>query len=153
MIAVIKKGDLIRPLLLRKGRQPFYVGAPLAVSEEAQHIRHFERIIQLSFFEVGLTENCERRSLLRLEESFHGRKCGRLVVRNHFSLYVSGGEKLEQCSDHANNHSRSNKSASVNFVTPGQQIKSSDSSHDEAPRLHRAEHVVRVLPQRPFIQQ
>src|SRR5439155_10848374 len=88
------------------------------------------------FLDVRLAQNRERRSLLRLEKSFHRGKRRRLAVRDHFSLHVSGREELQQSGDRSDKDSCSNESAPVIFVALRQQIERPHPGHHEASGLH-----------------
>ena len=151
MVAIVEKHDLVRPFRLRKISQALDVRAPLPVRQKTQHVRNFQRVVEFSFFHVRLPENGQRRSFLRFKQPFHRRQGWLLIVRNQFSLHVPGREELQDCRSRPYQNSCPHKRAAVVLMPLRQQIKGAYSCHDEAAGLHRPQHVVCVLPQRPLV--
>src|ERR1700674_787593 len=126
VIAVVKQRNLVRPFCLRKVGQAFDVRAPLPISQQAQHHGNFQGVVEFSFFHIRLSEDRQRRSLLRFKKSFHRRQRRLLIVRNQLSLHVAGGKELQDRRNRSYQYARSQKSAAVHFIALGQQIKSAD---------------------------
>src|SRR5437763_936287 len=82
VIAVVKQRNLVRPFRLRKIGQALDVRPPLPVSQKAQHLGHFQWVVEFSFFHIRLSENRQRRSFLRFKESFHRRQRRLLIIGN-----------------------------------------------------------------------
>ena len=62
------------------------------VSQEAERIRNFNRIINLALVHIRLAEDDQRRSRLAHEQRFHGRQRDRLILGNHAALAIARRE-------------------------------------------------------------
>ncbi len=153
VIAVVNQRDEVRPFALGKTIEPADLRHPLAIGEEAERARNDQRVIEPPVLHIGLAEDGQRRAFLADEQSFHGREGDRLIARDQNTLHVPGRVKLEQGSDHSDDDSGAQEDAGVGFKFSAKQVERGDRNHDEAAGLHRAEHVVGVLPEGPGIQE
>jgi hypothetical protein len=101
---------------------------------------------------VGLAQNDDRCAHLGSEEAFHGGKGHGLVIGDELALHVAGGEQLQDRRDGSDQHAALDEDAAVLFVALVEQIEGADRGHHEACGLDRAHHSVRILPQRPLVQ-
>src|SRR5262249_61584621 len=102
---------------------------------------------------VWFSKNHQWRPLLSVKEPFHRGKPPRLVRRNLLSLHVARGKELKKSCNHSNNTPGAYKGLPVCFVALRHQVERADSSHYETTGLYCADHVVRVLPKHPWIQE
>jgi len=122
------------------------------VHEERLHSGNLKRVIEFALVHIRLAENGDRSTLLGFEESFHCRQSSRLMRGNHLALNIASSRELHDSGDDADDDSDAKESFCIEKITLCQDIKSADRDHHEATRLHGAEHVVRILTERPGIQ-
>ena len=101
---------------------------------------------------IGLAEDDQRRSGLRLPQRFHRGQGDRLFSRDHAACPVAGWEELQHADDQSGDHAEAHEDATLLHVFLAEQVERSDGTHDERAGDHRAAHVVRVLQPRPRIQ-
>ena len=109
-------------------------------------------IVDLLRRNIGLAQDDQRRSGLRVPESFHRRQRHRLIARQHAALRVARRHNLQQAHEERDNHAHAHKDASLLDMFLAEQIKRAHSRHHKRSRNGRAAHVVRVLPPGPGIQ-
>ena len=90
---------------------------------------------------------------MRGEKSLHRGESSWLILGDHLALNVAGGHELEHSGNDADDYAEANEGLAVEDFAAAQQIKGTYRGHDEATRLHRAEHVVGILPESPGIEQ
>src|SRR6476646_4026124 len=153
VIAVIEQRNIRRPLVFRKFVQTLYLGRAGAIDQEAQNFVHYHWIVNALMFFIGLPKDDHGRAIFRLKQSFHRGGSDGLVARHVFAVKVAGGEDLQRGENYAGNHADPHKDTRMFNKLSFEKIKSAHAGHYECRRNYRAAHVVRILQERPWIQQ
>ena len=153
MIGVVEERDVLRPFLGRERVQPLHLRLPAAVSQERQHARHVDRVVEPQPIQVGLPDQDHRRARLRAEQSLHRRQRRRLVPRHHLALPGAGREEHQERRGEADDHTESDEGASVGGVPSGDQVEGADRRHDRGGGHHRPDHHVWILPAQPRVRE
>jgi len=152
VVAVIEKLDGVWPVGFGEGIETTDVSGPLSVSEETEHGRNLQRIIELTLLDIRLTEDSKGRAILGDEKTFHGGESGGLVLSDELALNVARGSELKHSSNYADEHTYANETFSVEQFALGEHVEGSYGGHDETAGLHGTEHVVSVLREGPGIE-
>ena len=153
MVAEIEERNAVGPFRLREIVEAFHFGGPLAIGEKAQGARDHQRIVERPARDVGLAEDGDRGAVLRFKKPLHCGERDGLIAGDHQALAVAGGPKLQDSGDEADDYSGADEKFSVVEMSAGKQVERANRGHGKAAGLHGAEHGVRVLPERPRVEQ
>src|SRR5215210_6760199 len=153
VVAVVKERDVVRPVLLREGVEPLYLGVPVLVDEVAEGARHDDGVFDAPVLYVRLADEDYACLPLRFEESLHSGKRDRLVLGDLFAGEVARREEHPEAREYPHNHADFDEDASVLLVPAREQVIGAETGHDEGPAHHRPAHVVRVLRPHPRVEE
>src|SRR5436190_361039 len=111
------------------------------------------RIVQLLFFHIGLADQNNVGAALGIEETFHGGECNGLMLSYELAAAISSWKKLNEGSEESCRNTESKKQPPIVGLLSRQHVVGSDGSHEKCSGDTSAEHVVQVLPERPFVRQ
>src|SRR5260370_21378596 len=106
MERVVKKFDVVRPLILREVVQTVDKTSKVSVSEKTERAGGFDRIIEPLRRDIWLANESNPRHLSALEFSFHRSERDRLMMTNQLGLCVASWKGNEKRCDHTNERSR-----------------------------------------------
>src|SRR5436190_14084443 len=94
-----------------------------------------------------------RSASLSLEQAFHG-CCGHGLMACHVaSVQITRREDLQDREDHTRDYTYAQENTSVLSKGPLQQVVRAHCGHHKCAGDHSAAHVVRILQERPWIQE
>src|SRR6266699_648936 len=120
MERVVKKLQVVRPLILRKIVQSVDKTSEVAVSEKTECAGDFDRIVESLRGNVWLTNESDRRHRAALEFPFHRSECDRLMMTNHLGLCVAGWKGNEKRCDQTNERSRAQIKSGLHWMNASQ---------------------------------
>src|SRR5260370_37668883 len=99
MERVVKKLEIVRPLIFWKVVQSVDKTSKVSVSEKTQRARNFDRIIEPLSCNIRLANERDPRHLSALEFPLHRSERDRLMMTDHLGLRIAGGKRNQQGRD------------------------------------------------------
>ena len=153
VVGIIEQWQCCGPLVVGNLIESFDFGLGRSVDEEAQHIVHHDRIVDLACLFIGLAHQHQARAGFAVEEALHRGDGGWLIARNVLAVQVAGGKDDEDRGDEASDDANLQEDPAILFQSVLQEIKSAHGRHDKRSSNHRTRHIVGVLQQAPGIHQ
>src|SRR5437016_8352723 len=152
MERVVKKLQVVRPLILWEFIQSVDKTSEVSVSEKTECAGDFDRIIEPLRRDIRLTDQCHTRHRSAFKLSLHRRERDRLVIADYLRLLIARRKRNQERRDQANQRSRPQIKLCLDWMNSAQGVKRTDRGDNERAGHDRGELIMRELHERPRIQ-
>ena len=152
MVGVVQQFHVVGPLALGKVVQPLDRAAERTVRQKAEHSRHHNGVLQLALLDVRLADNGEFGVGATVKQPFRGRQGQWLMPRQQFSLTIPGRETYQHAGQQTGNHADAQANQRMGRMDSHERPVRPHRGDHKRRSNHRGRHVVRVLPERPRVE-
>src|SRR5437763_1050315 len=151
MERIVKKLDVVRPLILWKVVQSVDKTSKVSVSEKTERAGSFDRIFKSLRRDIRLTDECHTRHRSAFKPSLHRRERDRLVIADYLRLLVARRKRNQERCDQTNERSRTQIKSRLSPMNSSERIKGADRGDNERAGHDRSQLIMRKLHERPRI--